>query len=239
VKERIRASHQGVSLVVECDEQVYRPGILTSTLSDLMEVRRGDRAIDVGCGSGYLGIVASLLGASQVIGIDPVPEALRWTLHNASLNGIKNLTVIEGDALEPVANLHADLVLSNPPQIPYLRNFSSWRYGGADGTEVMIKVIKQASTVLRGTESRLFLIHSGLAYPAKVREAFLKSGYQCMVLRTLEKELNPPDFEAFAPGLTDYISDLGKRGMADLRERCGRVYYPIWFYRASLEREAR
>ena len=235
--ERISATHQGISLMVEYDGQVYRPGVLTSTLSDIMEVRAGDRAFDVGCGTGYLGIVASLLGASEVFAIDPMPEAVRWTKDNACHNGIINLKVIRGKALDPVRLSQADLIVSNPPQIPYRSNFSSWRYGGADGTDVIVKLIKQASTVLRGKESRLFLIHSGLAYPHKVRETFLKFGYEWRVLRTLEKELNPKDFDAFAPELTAYIHDLADQGMAEIVERLGRWYYPIWFYRASLRRE--
>jgi len=60
VMQRINTTHQGVPLTIEFDKNVYQPGPLTSTLCDIMKVASGDRVIDVGCGTGYIGIVASL-----------------------------------------------------------------------------------------------------------------------------------------------------------------------------------
>ena len=103
--KHINAIHQGIAINIEYDENVYQPGSLTRIICDIMEVKKGDRVIDVGCGTGYIGIVASLLGASEVICIDPVPESIRWTQHNARLNNISNFTAIHGGALDPVRSL--------------------------------------------------------------------------------------------------------------------------------------
>ena len=89
--ERIDVAHQGVFLKIEFDGTVYRPGPLTAELSELMQVQAGDRVVDVGCGTGSLGLLAARLGAARVIGIDPDKTALRWAHHNARLNGLAEI----------------------------------------------------------------------------------------------------------------------------------------------------
>jgi ribosomal protein L11 methyltransferase len=46
----------------------------------------GARVLDVGCGSGILGIAAAKLGASDVLGLDPEPIAIEATAANARRN---------------------------------------------------------------------------------------------------------------------------------------------------------
>jgi release factor glutamine methyltransferase len=232
--KHISAIHQGVSINIEYDEHVYQPGPLTSTLCDIMEVKQGDRVIDVGCGTGYIGIIASLLGASEIIGIDPVPEALKWTQHNARLNNISNLTVKLGGALDPVTYEEADLILSLPPQMPYPTNFNPWRYGGPDGTDVIMRIIRQARSILNKKGARLYLIHTALANPAKIRNSLSASGFRWEIVKTVEKEFDRADLDSLAPGLTDYLLKLMHRGTAEIVERSGRHYYPVWFYSAEL-----
>jgi ribosomal protein L11 methyltransferase len=51
-------------------------------------VRGGDRVLDVGCGTGVLSIVATMLGASEAIAIDTSPAAIESTIDNARRNGV-------------------------------------------------------------------------------------------------------------------------------------------------------
>ncbi len=52
------------------------------------EVHRGDTFLDVGTGSGILSIVAKLLGAERVLGIDISEEAINASKENAKLNKV-------------------------------------------------------------------------------------------------------------------------------------------------------
>lgn len=70
----------------------------------------GQRALDLGCGSGILAIGALLLGCASAAGCDVDPKAPDVALANAALNGIgpERFRVLAGDILKD-AGLRADL----------------------------------------------------------------------------------------------------------------------------------
>jgi ribosomal protein L11 methyltransferase len=72
----------------------------------------GERVLDVGCGSGVLGLSALRLGAAHLIAMDVSPEAVDATRRNAALNGMEHRV----DAtLAPLADLPApvDVIVAN------------------------------------------------------------------------------------------------------------------------------
>ena len=78
------------------------------------------KMLDIGCGSGILGIGAALLGASEVFGVDIDTTAVRIANENAALNNVDNIaTFIEGDLADKVsgkynivcANIVADAII--------------------------------------------------------------------------------------------------------------------------------
>lgn len=78
-----------------------------------------DLVYDIGCGTGILGIVAGLLGAKQVIGVDIAEGAIIATLENAKKNNLDqvearlgNLTDVLSDKADViVANIMADIIM--------------------------------------------------------------------------------------------------------------------------------
>jgi len=75
-------------------------------------VSRGDRVLDVGCGSGVLSIIAVLRGAREVVAVDIAEAAREATVANAERNGVAD--VIDA-ATTPVHEIDGqfDVVLAN------------------------------------------------------------------------------------------------------------------------------
>ena len=76
-------------------------------------MKPGDTVLDVGCGSGILGIAALLTGASKAVGVDIDEVAVRTAKENAELNGVADrFTAIHGSFTDKVEGKF-DIVLAN------------------------------------------------------------------------------------------------------------------------------
>lgn len=73
------------------------------------------RAVDIGTGTGILGICLGLETTWSVTATDLSPGALQVARENAAAQGA-NLTFLEGDLLDPVPD-PLELVVSNPPYV--------------------------------------------------------------------------------------------------------------------------
>lgn len=77
-------------------------------------LRGGETVCDVGTGSGILSVAAALLGAGRVIAVDIDELAVRTARENAARNGVADrVTVLQGDLLDNLAGVKADLVVAN------------------------------------------------------------------------------------------------------------------------------
>ena len=88
-------------------------------------VKNNDVVLDVGCGSGILGICASKLGAKQVVMTDIDECAITATEHNMELNQISNASVVLKNLLDDttvkgnviVCNIMAEVLIFFAPHI--------------------------------------------------------------------------------------------------------------------------
>ena len=72
---------------------------------------RGQTVVDYGCGSGVLGIVAAIKGASQVICVDNDPQALLATSDNAARNdSLDKIQVLKPAQYQ---SMQVDVILAN------------------------------------------------------------------------------------------------------------------------------
>ena len=156
---------------VQADEQVVvlDPGMAFGTgthpttrlMMQALEivVRGQERVLDVGTGSGVLGIAAKLLGAKTVLGTDIDEVAVRSAQGNLDLNPIAaDIQVMASDLLQDVPAQEFDIVVANML------------------AEVLVPLIPQVETVLR--PGGKFLL-SGI-YQDKVAviiEQLLAAGY--------------------------------------------------------------
>ena len=97
-------------------EQYETPAVLASDLLHLAW-SHGDlegRVLDLGCGTGILGIGAAVYGAS-VVGVDIDGDALEIARNNAAKSDVSEATDwIRGD-VNAVPVRHAETVVMNPP----------------------------------------------------------------------------------------------------------------------------
>jgi len=74
---------------------------------------QGKSVLDMGCGTGVLAILASLLGAGEVTGIDIDPWSFENAPANAQLNGVSGIHFVLGDTTAiPHENCY-DIILAN------------------------------------------------------------------------------------------------------------------------------
>ncbi len=100
-KRPIPSIHRLIEIGIEA-RNAFGTGTHETTqmiLSHLVDFpMEGKRMLDCGCGTGILGIAAAKLGAEEVISYDIDEWSVKNTEHNARLNGVKQLSVMEGDA---------------------------------------------------------------------------------------------------------------------------------------------
>ncbi len=87
----------------------------TLLLAESMPVKKNDEVLDIGCGTGVLGIVAAKLFNANVVFSDINQRAISLAKKNLKLNHIEG-KMIESDLYGKIGKKDFDSVLSNPPQ---------------------------------------------------------------------------------------------------------------------------
>jgi len=76
----------------------------------------GESVLDVGTGSGVIGIFACYRGAGRVVGVDINPAAIRSATHNAQVHGFADtMKVLRSDLFDALGDERFDVVTANLP----------------------------------------------------------------------------------------------------------------------------
>ena len=149
-----------LSFEVTPDVLVPRPEtetLVTAALERLPDAEAELRVLDVGTGSGAVALaLATERPKARVVATDLSAAALALAGRNAERLGLADrVAFAEGDLFEPLTGERFDLVISNPPYIgrgeadslaPELRHEpESALYAGADGLEVLRRLVAEAS----------------------------------------------------------------------------------------------
>ena len=129
----------GVRIALRLDPGlIFGTGSHATTRMCLMALEKcaalGERVLDLGCGSGILGIGARVLGCGYICGCDIDPKAPDVALSNAALNGItgEDFKILAGNILLNtalrrelgsnydivLANIVSDVIIPLAPMVP-------------------------------------------------------------------------------------------------------------------------
>ncbi len=162
-------THNALSLT-----QATRPGVFswehtdhaTRLLLEAMDVRPGDRVLDLGCGAGVLGVAAATITNASVVLLDANAESLHCARETVRLAGYgstpSRVTVLASDVTDAVDGMQFDLVLSNPP----------FHQGKAVDMELPAAFIREAWDVLAPGGRLMLVANRRLPYEALIRQQF-------------------------------------------------------------------
>ena len=150
---------------------------------------RSMATLDLCCGSGIQGIVASRY-SRRVVSVDVNPRAVRVARFNAQLNGVENLAIHRGDLFEPVRGERFDVVLANPPFVPSPRAEYRFRDGGANGEQVLRRIIQEAAPHLtsRGRIAVVTDLVNVDGYGTKLDSWWSGDAMDQLVLKTADRD---------------------------------------------------
>jgi len=120
---------------------------------------KAETIVDVGCGSGAIGVTLALETGARVIATDVSRAALRVAVDNARRLRAR-VEFVACDLLSAIASGVADMVVSNPPYVPDADLAGLPRevrehepgvalHGGAEGLDFYRRLIEEAPRVLR------------------------------------------------------------------------------------------
>ncbi|MEV6821477.1 HemK2/MTQ2 family protein methyltransferase [Nocardiopsis dassonvillei] len=169
----------------------------------------GRSVLDVGSGTGALGIEAFRAGAASLTSIDLSRRSVLASWLNSRLHGVP-AKVRRGDLFAPVAPHRFDLVLANPPympapgrRLPRHRIARCWD-AGPDGRILLDRICAGAPSVL-SEDGALLLVQSELADEQATLNQLEKAG---LVPEVLARARIP-----FGPVLRARAAALRARGL--------------------------
>ena len=179
---------QNFSFII--NENVYEPAEDSFLFAEKLVVKKNERVLDIGTGSGILGILSSI-NAKEVVGIDINPYAVHCAKKNAKLNNVMNsVSFIQGDLFGPLKKTELfDLILFNAPYLPETEEKSltwiekAWA-GGSNGRLVIDSFLSQVIDYL-ALNGRILLLQSTLSDVKKTLFCFAEKNFEATIIAKL------------------------------------------------------
>lgn len=160
------------------DPEVYPPSEDSILLIESLDVRPGERVLEVGCGSGVVSIHCAVNGC-DVTAVDVNPRAVDLAHANVEANGL-SFPVLESDVYDNVEGVF-DTIVFNLPYLPVDEEgllAKAWS-GGPDGLGPLPRLLEGAPEHLV-PGGRVVVVVSSLTEPRALEEAL--EGYDVRTL---------------------------------------------------------
>lgn len=158
--------------------QVYEPAedsyLLATTVCEV--IRADATVLDIGTGSGYVGIRIAEKTGADVLGVDINPHACREAAQ-------RGLPVVQGNLTAPFRRNRFDVVVCNPPYLPTSpeEQRSDWLAvavdGGPDGRSVVNSLLIDLPRVLK-PDGSAYLLVSSLQNAEKLNSRIREVGFE-------------------------------------------------------------
>ena len=163
------------------DPEVYPPSEDSILLTESLDIRIGEKVLEIGTGSGIVSIQCALNGADVVCG-DINPRAVALARRNAAANGV-DIDVRETDVYSNIEG-RFDTIVFNLPYLPVEDEgelAKAWS-GGPDGLGPLPRLLEGASEHLL-PDGRVVVVVSSLMDRAGLDKTL--EGYEVKVLGEL------------------------------------------------------
>ncbi|MEA1947707.1 MAG: 50S ribosomal protein L11 methyltransferase [Thermodesulfobacteriota bacterium] len=96
------------------------------TILQRLEIKREARILDIGCGSGILGLAAALKNGTTALGCDICPGAIKASMQNVALNRMEDSFRLFRGSVDAVSG-RFDLILANLHAVTHMGMFDHYR----------------------------------------------------------------------------------------------------------------
>jgi ribosomal protein L11 methyltransferase len=96
------------------------------TVLERLKIKKEARILDIGCGSGILGLTAVFKNSAMAIGCDVNPASIRASMENALFNQMQNRFHLFCGSANAVSE-RFDLILANLPASVHMKMFDHYR----------------------------------------------------------------------------------------------------------------
>jgi release factor glutamine methyltransferase len=165
-------------------EKVYEPAEDTFLLAENLKVKKTDKVLEIGTGTGIIAIITSKI-TENVIAVDINKYAVECALKNSKLNQ-SDIDIRLGDLFDSIEGEKFDLILFNTPYLPTDEDEriddeleSAWD-GGPDGRLVIDRFIEELSVHLN-PKGCVQLVQSSLANVEETMGRLMEKGFEVSI----------------------------------------------------------
>ncbi|KXB06699.1 hypothetical protein AKJ51_03085 [candidate division MSBL1 archaeon SCGC-AAA382A20] len=163
--------------------KVYKPAEDSFLLLNNLDIKKGEKALELGTGCGIISIVGAKSEA-EFIATDISSKALSCAKENAKNHQVEEkIEFRKGNLFQPIGNERFDLIIFNPPYLPVSgdetldNNLDAAWNGGRNGRKFIDKFLNQIQNYLK-SKWRFFFVQSSLSGIQETQEILKKKNFQ-------------------------------------------------------------